>query len=274
MAQKFDGTISTDHITILYEIFRWHAFFPFPSNNTGSGTSCINEDAFIRAILLLTRNPPAYLSPDFCNVSHNTSSGYWGPHHGQFVSNRGKDAVDYSRWIFRSIAIPNDEHTDHDTIIQVPRFIDYQPRLEGESRDSDSEEDLGQQFVVVENEKEREVDVHDIVSESAPGWDERMVANPLREAYAPVLSWLPAQRYDLVNLHVPVVKLLNLLKALQMIGRAENPEKQEVLQSMIDSVEMLYSGGNINWESFKNVIADHGVCYSDYLRDLATNFYR
>jgi hypothetical protein len=72
--------MSTDGARILFEIFRWHAFFPFPLRDTEPGTPCINENAFLRAICLLARNPPTYLFPHFSSVVHSKSSGNWGPY--------------------------------------------------------------------------------------------------------------------------------------------------------------------------------------------------
>jgi hypothetical protein len=150
----------------------------------------------------------------------------------------------------------------------------YQPCSEPDNRDSGAEEWLGQQVAIVEHEKGILIDIHDIVSESMPGWDDRKTANPLREAYALMLSSLLVQMYDLANLQVSTGKLLSLLKVLQILNPPDNSDKQEVLSSMIDFVEKLDSHGKVNWEGFNTLITKHGVSYPEHLEGSSTNFWK
>jgi hypothetical protein len=208
-------------------------------------------------------------------MMHNTSSGGWGPYYGSLISQRGKESLDSSRWLFRSLAVPNNIITGHETTILVPRFMMYHGLSDSESgsgsEDSGSDDYREHQTFVVEYEKERSIDIHDIAAECAPGWDDRITANPLREAYELVLPSLPAHPYDLADLHVPTAKLLSLLAVLQAVAveRSNSPAEQELFSGMINSVERL--DRKIEWQAFKSLTLQHMVSLSNYWKEKFAN---
>jgi hypothetical protein len=50
---------------------------------------------------------------------------------------------------------------------------------------------------------------------------------------------------------------------LQMLNSPDKSAKQEVLSSMIDSIERLDSHGKVDWEVFTSVVTKHAVSYSE-----------
>ncbi|KAI2468943.1 hypothetical protein F4781DRAFT_396442 [Annulohypoxylon bovei var. microspora] len=269
MNQKWSGfglAESSEGLNLLFNIFSWHAFFPFPASLTDSGAPCIDEDAFLRAVCLLTWDPAPRYPPSFSGAIHGLTSGTWGPHNGFLISKRGKDTSDFLRRIFRSLAVPNSTITGNETTVPVPRFEMRQPRRKGRSSE-DSEDDLEQQVIVMENESERTVDIQDIIMENPP--DEiPKTANPLRESYNPALPTLPRHTYDLADLHVSAAKLATLLKVLQAV----QPEKQGAVQDLIASVERLGNEGELSWESFREVMLNHAGLVANALQQIVGIF--
>ncbi|KAI1209930.1 uncharacterized protein F4807DRAFT_460223 [Annulohypoxylon truncatum] len=265
---RFGLAESSEGLTLLFDIFSWHAFFPFPASLTESGTPCIDEDAFLRAICLLTWDPAPLYEPRFSGALHSATSGTWGPHSGWLISKRGKDGSDFLRRIFRSIAVPNSTVVGNETTIQVPRFIYRQPRRKGQKpKDSDSEDDVGQQVVVMEIESERTVDIQDIIAENPP--DEiPKTANPLRESYSPALPTLPRHPFDLTDLHVPTTKLVTLLNLM----KAVKPGEQGTVQGLITSAEQLGNEGELNWEWFQAVMLNKAEFVANALQEIVGIF--
>ncbi|KAI0896898.1 hypothetical protein F4806DRAFT_412695 [Annulohypoxylon nitens] len=247
---------SSEGLIMLFDIFSWHAFFPFPTPLTDLGVPRVDENAFLRAVCLLVWDPAPRYKPSFSGACHGLYSGSWGPHYGWYISKRGKDSSDFLRRIFRSLAIPNSTITGKETTIPVPRFQYRQPRQE-ETEPEDIEEDtedVGQQVIIMEYESERTVDILDILTENPP--DEMTgTANPLREYYDPVLPTLPHHPFDLADLHIPTTKLVTLLNLL----KAVKPGEQDVFQDSIASVEQLGSEGKFSWESFQTVTLNQAV---------------
>jgi len=86
---------------------------------------------------------------------------------------RGKDATDFNRRLFRSLAVPNITSANHETTIPVPRFLMFQQHPDQQESDDPEEE-----VIVVENESERWIDIQDVLSECPPEVD-GVTANPL-----------------------------------------------------------------------------------------------
>ncbi|SPQ20751.1 594eb852-34db-4bc3-b38a-0790b3d8c7c3 [Thermothielavioides terrestris] len=197
-------------LSALFDILTWHAAFPFPCARTPSGAPVVDENAFLRAICLLTRDPAPYGFPSFrWPVCHGLHLGEnWGPHRAGFVSLRGRDPQDLRRYLFRSLAEPvshagtasaetiNTNATTPPTpptptTIPVPRCSYTQPT--GTERD----EYDPVKVIVVEREDER-----------------RPTPKPLRESYALALAALPRHAHDLADLRVPTARLVALVRLL------------------------------------------------------------
>ncbi|KAI0852628.1 hypothetical protein F5Y00DRAFT_227170 [Daldinia vernicosa] len=227
---------------MLFDIFSWHAFFPFPPIYTASGELCIDEDAFIRAVCQLV-----WTCPQRANSCRRVVTGNWGPHFGWLVSVRSINISDCMRGLFRSLAIPNNTKTGIETTILVPRFFMYQPRQDELYSGDDSEDEaLQQQMVVVEKESERTIDIQDILSEYPPD-QHPMVGNPLRESYKLALPFLPRHPYDLTDLHVPTMKVLSLCTLLHVTD-------------LITSIERSGNEG-LSWEVFDTMLSEHAASY-------------
>ena len=237
---------------LLFDLLSWHASFPFPVSETGSATPCIDEAAFLRAICLLTRDPPPYHAPKFSSAQHGTYSGKWGPHRGWFIAMRGKDATDFNRRLFRSLAVPNVTSANHETTIPVPRFIMYQRHPDQQESD-----DPEQEVIVVENESERWMDIQDVLSECPPEVD-GVTANPLRESYALALPSIHPQHDDLADLHVPASRLVVFLKLLHALHTSEERGEQDVMEELIASTEAL-GYEELSWEWFGTTMLPRGV---------------
>lgn len=249
-------TESSEGLIMLFDIFSWHAFFPFPTPLTDLGVPRVDENAFLRAVCLLVWDPAPRYKPSFSGACHGLYSGSWGPHYGWYISKRGKDSSDFLRRIFRSLAIPNSIITGKDTTVPVPRFQYRQPRREeNELEDTEEDmEDVGQQVIIMEYESERTIDILDVITENPP--DEMTgTANPLRECYGPVLPTLPHHPFDLADLHVPTIKLVTLLNLLKVMKL----RKQDVGEDSIASVERLSSEGKLSWEQFQAVTLNQAV---------------
>lgn len=234
-------TESADSATLLFDIFNWHASFPF----TASGVQHVDGNAFLRAVCLLTRDSRPPYGPNFSAGCHGVSSGTWGPHSGWFIHARGRDVNDFNRWLFRSLAVTRGTRMIDETKILIPRFIMYQSH-----QDSDGEPE--QQVVVMEKESEQAVDILDVLAECPPEVD-RLTANPLRESYELVLSSLQPQSHDLTDLRLPATKLVSLLRLLQA---AQEGEKQA---SMASLTEKLGGESELSWERFNTAVSTQAV---------------
>jgi len=208
----------------------------------------------VRAIALLTLNPPPQYGPDYSAAKHNVISGAWGPHAGFFITIRGKDTSDFLRRLFRSLAAEDVTNTSHVTTIPVPRFIMYEEHVENGS---------DQQIVVMEKEREVTVDVQDVLSECPPEKHSRSVARPFRESYEPVLATLPHHLYDLSQLCVPTRRILVLVRYFetlpQITGRIDIPN---TLPHLIASLEKFGDDGKVNWMIFNDLMTKYAVSCS------------
>ncbi|KAI2777133.1 hypothetical protein F4815DRAFT_305817 [Daldinia loculata] len=278
--EKILPTASPGVPALLLDIFSWHAFFPFPSIYTASGEPCIDEDAFVRAVCQLawTRSPRHNLRME-AGAGHCVITGNWGPHFSWLMLARGKDVSDYMRWLFRSLAIPNNTKTGIETTILVPRFFMYQPRQDEPYSGDDSEDEaLQQQVVIVEKESERTIDIQDILSEYPPD-HHTMVADPLREGYKLALPFLPHHPYDLTDLHVPTVKVLSLFPLLYAGDGSDEerelaPEEEDgsdIVADLITSTERLGNEG-LSWEVFDTMLSEHAELVADTLARIFSVF--
>ncbi|GAB1310926.1 hypothetical protein MFIFM68171_01136 [Madurella fahalii] len=227
--EEVSGQVLVDStgLSALFDILVWHAAFPFPPIRTALGIPLIDEDAFLRAICLLTGDTTSRYAPTFSTPVHGLYSGNWGPYKGWVVVTRGKDARDWRRRLFRSLAEPAEsrEAAEKPTTVAAPRFAMYQ-RREGDLQKSD-EEEPDQQVVVMADEDERSIDLQDVLSEHPPEVD-RITTNPLRESYALALDALPRQPHDLAELSVPKAKLVSFLRLLHVSeGEADEGEVAE-----------------------------------------------
>ncbi|KAK3689957.1 hypothetical protein B0T22DRAFT_182768 [Podospora appendiculata] len=253
-------------VAALFDIFSWNAAFPFPP--ASPDTPMLDEDGFIRAVVLLGVDPRSRHLVNFAfGCCHGVSSGHWGPHYGWLVSKRGKTAQDFRRHLFRSLSepLPGTAMQGEDipmTTIAVPRFGYYQPRetasrgpLKDDREDNgeDIEDDDEQQVVVMVEEDERSIDVRDVLSE-CPAEQDSLTAKPLRESYDIALEHLPRQPHDLFMLGVPVPKLVQLFTVLDLVGRFPAPK------TLIDSLAAKATpgrGGNdafVDWHSFDTLL--------------------
>ncbi|KAI1774257.1 hypothetical protein F4818DRAFT_442415 [Hypoxylon cercidicola] len=245
---------------LLLDILTSHAFHPFPPPHVDSGLPQIDENAFLRAVSLLILTPARRTKSKFRSAIHSMYGGTWGPHRGWYVAVRGKDARDFRRRVFRSLATPDSSHINTGTVttISVPRFEWLGFRKDG----SDPEDDPTQQFVVVEDETEASIDILDVLSESPPEED-TLTMNPFRESYRLVLPSLPKRTDDLSSLCIPTTKLVALLKLIQQTQR-ENAE------DLVTSVEEVGSDAKVGWEGFETVMSG----YSELLADGIANIFR
>ncbi|OTB04208.1 hypothetical protein M426DRAFT_262427 [Hypoxylon sp. CI-4A] len=251
---------SLDASALLLDILISHAFYPFSPPHVDSGLPQIDENAFLRAVSLLLLTPARRIKSKFKPAVHRMYGGTWGPHRGWYVSVRGKDASDFRRRLFRSIATPDSSNTNTSSIttIPVPRFEWLGLREDG----SDPEDDPTQQFVVVEDEAEASIDILDVLSETPPEAD-TLTMNPFRESYRMVLPSLPQRTDDLSSLYISTTKLVALLKLIQQIQR-ENTE------NLVSRVEEVGGNGKVGWEGFETVISEH----SELLADGLTTIFR
>ena len=249
-------------MSVLYRIVAWHASFPFPPFDPPA----IDHNGFLRAINLLTLNPPPY----FNHRQHGVSTGEWGPHSGGLVKLRGKDDQDLRRRLFRSLADPTLTETAPEnahalTKIPTPRFFMYQPREKRPADTSTLEEDEdsddpGQQVVVVAEEDERCIDLLDVVSAYPPGEDP-LTSNPLRESYESILLTLPQQPYYLHEMQIPSLKLVNLFRLLAVVDPNDGNGQEE--KEILEWTEQLLESATpdqtsyISWPEF-----DRGLCKS------------
>ncbi|KAK3319996.1 hypothetical protein B0T19DRAFT_433496 [Cercophora scortea] len=256
-------------VAALLDVLSWHAAFPFPPASPETPT--LDEDGFIRAVVLLSVDPRSVrhsADPSF-GARHSTGSGYWGPHFGWMIPKRGKDAHDFRRRLFRSLSEPLPGTVAQGegipvTKIPVPRFTFYQPREttspgpSEEDREDDGEDvmdDLGQQVLVVVEEDERSVDVLDVLAE-CPAEEDRLTADPLRESYDIALEHLPRQPHDISMLGVPVPKLVQFFTVLDVVGRFP------ASKTLVDSLAAREAPGSetddafIDWHSFDTLLVD------------------
>jgi hypothetical protein len=250
--EKLSGLESNESVNrpaLLFDICSSHAFFPFPILYDASGKPQIDEDGFVRAVCLLTLSPANRYGSKFSPATHRVYSGSWGPHRGSYVAVRGKDASDFRRRLFRSLAVPDSTRTNRDTTMSVPRFVWYESEKEGS--DSDDEGESDQQMIVAEDENELSIDIVDVLSECPPETDS-LTANPFRESYCVVLSSLPKRTDDLSVLSIPTDKLVALLSLVQHVQPASPGD-------LTATIEGLGSDGKVDWDVFDSALSEHSV---------------
>jgi hypothetical protein len=116
---------------------------------------------------------------------------------------------------------------------------------------SDSENELGQQVMITEEESELSIDIVDVLSECPPEVD-TLTANPFRESYRTVLPLLPRSTEDLSVLFIPTTKFVALVKLAQEVQR-------ESSAGLVAMIEGLGNNGKIGWDKFDSVISEHSV---------------
>ncbi|KAJ5185414.1 hypothetical protein N7491_006719 [Penicillium cf. griseofulvum] len=246
---EFGVNESPNAPALLFKVCSSHAFYPFPASDSGSEQAGIDEDGFVRAVCLLTLSPVQRHGTQVPGTVHRYSSGNWGPHGGWYIAIRGKDASDFRRRLFRSLALPasSGTSTSYDTKITVPRFIWFESKKE----EVDSEPEPDQQVVVTEDESELSIDIVDVLSECPPKAD-TLTANPFRESYRIVLPSLPKQTGDLSMLFIPRIELVALLKLVHQV-QGENS---------VDSAAAIRGLGNeekISWKRFDSALSEQSV---------------
>lgn len=136
-------------------------------------------------------------------------------------------------------------------MVSVPRFVYYEPVPEGEV----DEDDVGTETVVVEEEREVEVGVVDVLSECPPEED-RLTANPFRESYRVALPSLPRYKEDLIRLFVPTARLVELMELVQKVQAGATTD-------WAATIERFGSDGKVGWREFDSTMAEHSVSCSN-----------
>ncbi|KAF3031775.1 hypothetical protein E8E12_002439 [Didymella heteroderae] len=259
--QSLFVTLPQETSRTLFSILSFHAVYPFSQQTQKSGVS---EDAFIRAICLLTLSPFPFQGPT-ARATHSYYSGTWGPYHGRYIARRGRDASDFLRRVFRSLTLSSstsrrsEQYTKqpgHMTMLQVPRFSYYEPTVTGEDHEG-SEDEASKEIVVVEDERETDVDIIDVLSECPPEEDRR-TANPFRESYRIVLPSLPRHEEDLMDLFVPTSRLVGLM---QLLSGAQTSRTVDWAGAM----ESASIDGKMGWKEFEHTMAEHSGSLADRL---------
>ncbi|GAB1201077.1 hypothetical protein APSETT444_010464 [Aspergillus pseudonomiae] len=246
---EFGVNESPNAPALLFKVCSSHAFYPFTASESGSEQAGIDEDAFVRAVCLLTLSPVERHGTQVPGTVHRYYSGNWGPHGGWYIAIRGKGASDFRRRLFRSLALPasSGSSTGYDTKITVPRFIWFESRKE----ETDSGPEPDQQVVVAEDESELSIDIVDVLSECPPEAD-TLTANPFRESYRIILPSLPKLTGDLSMLFIPRIELVALLKLVHQVQG----------ESSVDSAAAIRGLGKeekIGWERFDFAISERSV---------------
>lgn len=172
---------------------------------------------------------------------------------GSYICRRGKDAKDFRRRVFRSLATPIGSGNDIKNVTKISV-----PLLKRLSRpwnaDSDSDSDFPPLTIFVKEEPEVTVDIMDVLSE-CPGIeiDGPRTATPLRESYRIALPSLPSQPNDLSSLYIPKAKLVTLLKLLQ---QAQHNSTESLVASIND---LPASDGQVGWDDFETVMPKFSV---------------
>ena len=246
---EFGVNESPNAPALLFKVCSSHAFYPFPASDSGSEPAGIDEDGFVRAVCLLTLSPVQRHGTQSLGTVHRCYSGNWGPYGGWYIAIRGKDASDFHRRLFRSLALPasSGASTSYDTKLTVPRFIWF----ESEKEETDSGPESDQQVVITEDESELSIDIVDVLSECPPEAD-TLTANPFRESYRIVLPSLPKRTGDLSMLFISRIELVALLKLVHQVQG----------EMAVDSAVAIRGLGNeekINWKRFDSVMSEQSV---------------
>jgi hypothetical protein len=243
--------------SVLFDIFEFHAFYPFPLTRGHEQQVQIDQNGFVRAICLLTLSPAPRYGPNssFSEARHGRYSGTWGPHRGWYIALRGRDASDFRRRMFRCLTasyLTAVESRPVDgaicTMIEVPRFAYYKPV----PQDEDEEEEV-QEIIVVEGEKETEVDVVDVLSECPPEVD-TLTANPFRESYRLVLQTLPRYSDDLTELCVKPESLVALVQLCEEVQK-----EKEGTGDLVCQIGSVGRDSVIGWSEFEQLLAESSV---------------
>ncbi|KAE8138895.1 hypothetical protein BDV38DRAFT_281457 [Aspergillus pseudotamarii] len=259
---EFGVNESPNAPALLFKVCSSHAFYPFPPSHIDLEQAGIDEDGFVRAVCLLTLSPVQRHGTQVPGTVHRYSSANWGPHGGWYIAIRGKDASDFRRRLFRSLALPasSGTSTSYDTKITVPRFIWFESKKE----ETDSGPEPDQQVVVTEDESELSIDIVDVLSECPPESD-TLTTNPLRESYRIVLPSLPKQTGDLSMLFIPRIDLVALLKLVHQI-QGENSVNSTAAISGLGNEE------KISWKRFDSAMSEQSECIADSLSKIFSTF--
>ncbi|KAI5455591.1 hypothetical protein BGZ63DRAFT_429686 [Mariannaea sp. PMI_226] len=232
------------------------------TSDSGSEQTGIDENGFVRAVCLLTLSPVQRHGTQGLGTVHRCFSGNWGPHGGWYIAIHGKDASDFRRWLFRSLALPasSGTSTSYDTQITVPRFIWF----EFEKEETDSGPGPDYQVVVTEDESEISVDIVDVLSECPPESD-TLTANPFCESYRIVLPSLPTRTGDLSMLFISRIELVALLKLVHQV-QGENS---------VDLAAAIRGLGNeekISWKKFGSTMSEQSAYIVNSLSKIFSPF--
>ncbi|KID94128.1 hypothetical protein MAJ_09909, partial [Metarhizium majus ARSEF 297] len=252
---EFGVNESPNTPALLFKVCSSHAFYPFPASDSGSEQAGIDEDGFVRAVCLLTLSPVQRHGTQVPGTVHRCSSGNWGPHGGWHIAIRGKDAIDFRRRLFRSLALPasSGTSTSYNTKITVPRFIWF----ESKKKETDSGPEPDQQVVVTEDESELSIDIVDVLSECPPEAD-TLTANPFRESYRIVLPSLPKRTSDLSMIFVPRIELVALLKLVHQVQGGNSVDLAAAIRGLGDEQK-------ISWKRFDSAMSEQSEFIADGL---------
>lgn len=238
-----------DAVATLTDLLKWHSSFPFPASHTSDHDSLplIDEPAFVRAVGLLTLDPPLFNSPDLTGRPFHSGSGGSAPEAPgsslTLITYRGKDGQDYRRRLFRSLSSPKADGED-----PVPVFLNV-PRLVV-SRD-------GISVWYMTKEDERWVDLLDVLAETVPGC-RRPMPNPTRAAFELALPDLPKYELSLSGLQVPHKKMEAFVGLLTEAGPSDELPGLDRLAGLVATKFEACRGETdrgLTWEEFNEILS-------------------
>lgn len=262
-----------DGIDILCSIFNFHCQFPFADSTLETTvTPAVGVADFIRAVGLLTLHPPLSHAPSLTGPARHGRSGSCTPELSlDFISQRGKDAGDYRRRLFRCLA-QRDPHPAHSPVlIAVPRMI-VQPTPSDEQIDDLDWDPAEGQVCYMDEEDERSVDIIDLLSETLP--KERPRGAPHRDAFNIALPSLPRPQLGLHQLRVDIKTLSNLLELLIPLVAPgdESPRSWDALRGRIRGKRAAPGTAYLTWKEFDDILAPESCTVSLLLSYTGSSF--
>lgn len=250
-------------VAVLADIFNWHSSFPFPTLYISKDDSlpAIDQPGFVRAVGLLTLDPPLFNCPNVTGpASHSGSGGFTAEAPGfsvTLITHRGKDGQDYRRRLFRSLASPKAGSAD-----SVPFFLTV-PRLVLRPEHPEEERDGGSVWYMTK-EDERYVDLLDVLAETVPGCRKPM-PNPTRAAFELALPVLQKYEMSLSGLHVPWKKMEAFVRLLTGLSPLDDLPGLDHLSGLVATQIEAFCGEaerGIVWEEFDHVLGVEGCTVS------------
>lgn len=254
-------------VDVLAKIFSWHAAYPFPMAYTqGPEVSpAIDEAGFIRAVALLNLEPrvsgaPRLTAPGVHGVSTNLDNPNFSL---SVITHRGRDAHDFRRWLFRSLAVPKQGRDDcplPPVLLSVPRLI-----LTPESQRITDADPNDSKVWYMTTEDERRTDLLDVLADTMPGC-RKPLPNPTRDKCELALPMLPQHELGLNELHVRP----NIYNALiRLVHELKTADERQSLRpnSLVDPVASTPYFGlpaeiDLSWEEFNQKLETDGATVS------------